>query len=160
MKRAVEVKAAAKRSRRKSAGVPRVVLSLPLLLRALLLSDEQSRALRQCWQQGRCVPVIGSALVTQLLQALSFPGLKLRPAQQHELLADLLPYAEAHAGEPAVLGTRLARPLAQSLALAVAAQVDLLLDEGQVLSAHVARMGAARYGRLRVQDAATFLSEV
>ncbi|MDT9001593.1 PIN domain-containing protein [Paucibacter sp. APW11] len=140
------------------AAVPRLVIDHALLLRALLLSDERSRALRQSWQQGRCRPLISADLAQTLMRALAFPGLRLRPGQQHELLADFLPYAEACTAATPALGSRLPREEAAALELAVAASADVLLTEGQALRAHLARWGEQRYGRLRAESLDEFLA--
>ncbi|WIV97928.1 PIN domain-containing protein [Kinneretia aquatilis] len=72
----------------------RVVLDLPLLLQALLCSDDAAQALRQAWQSGACVPLVNAEMAQALITALRFPRLALSEVQQQELLADFLPYAE------------------------------------------------------------------
>lgn len=73
----------------------RVVLDTALLLRALLLGDSQAKRLRTAWQSGQCQVLIGKTTAQALIKALAFPGFQLDAAQQQELLADFLPYAEA-----------------------------------------------------------------
>lgn len=81
-------------ARRKTAQPPRLVFDTGVLLRALLLSDARAQRLRQSWQDGACVPLIGTASAQALIRALAYPALALEEAQRHELLADFLPYAE------------------------------------------------------------------
>lgn len=72
----------------------RVVLDLPLLLGALLLSTPEAKAWRAAWQQGRVQLLISAAFAQLLMRSLAHPGLQLGADDQQELLADVLPYAE------------------------------------------------------------------
>lgn len=78
----------------KKNGSARVVLDTALLLRALLLSDSQAKRLRTAWQSGQCQVLISKTMAQALIKALAFPAFQLDAAQQQELLADFLPYAE------------------------------------------------------------------
>lgn len=78
-----------------SGGVqPRVAFDTAVVLRALLLNDAKSKALRTAWQSGQCQALVATGSAQALMKALAFPAFKLDQAQQHELLADFLPYAE------------------------------------------------------------------
>lgn len=97
----------------------RVALDLPVLLQALLCSDAKSQALRQAWQGADCLPLVSAETAQSLISALSFPGLQLSGAQQQELLADFLPYAEVV--QPLVTRRR-PRAASPSLQLALSEQ--------------------------------------
>lgn len=71
-----------------------VVLDTAVVLRALLLGDGQAKRLRAAWQSGQCQVLIGKTTAQALIKALAFPAFQLDAAQQQELLADFLPYAE------------------------------------------------------------------
>ena len=91
--------------------VPRVVFDTAVVLRALLLSDAKSQRLRSAWQSGPCQALIDRAGAQALMKSLAFPALQLDEAQQHELLADFLPYAEvlcsSSSSKPAAAGVAL-----------------------------------------------------
>jgi len=72
----------------------RVAFDTPVLLAALLRNDASAKAMRASWQAGICRPVIAKASAQALMMALAYPGFALNAAQQQELLADFLPYAE------------------------------------------------------------------
>lgn len=88
------------------AGVPvRVVLDTNIVLSALIFGGKLS-ALRDAWQTGLCVPLIGEETTRELMRALSYPKFRLDKFMQEELLADYLPYGEVvrilHTRPPAV----------------------------------------------------------
>jgi len=134
----------ASRRRAKTAAQPRrVALDTGVLLHALLLSDDKAQRLRQAWQQGECVPLIGSASAQALMRALAYPAFKLDEAQQHELLADFLPYAE-------VVDEGVKKAAANALptlltARACGLSIDALVSDCPRLRASFAR-GASRSG--------------
>lgn len=72
----------------------RVAFDTPVLLAALLRNDASAKSMRASWQSGTCRPVIAKASAQVLMKALAYPGFALDVAQQQELLADFLPYAE------------------------------------------------------------------
>jgi uncharacterized protein len=84
------------RQRRQHAGVevPRVVLDTNVVLSALVFVRGITAQLRSEWQAARCVPLASTATVQELVRVLAYPKFNLDPAQQHELLADYLPYAQ------------------------------------------------------------------
>ena len=79
--------------RRGTANPPRAVLDTNLVLSALVFRGGTAALLRSAWQQGGCVPLVGSETVQELIRVLAYPKFRLTPAEQHELLADYLPYA-------------------------------------------------------------------
>jgi putative PIN family toxin of toxin-antitoxin system len=70
------------------------VLDSNLVLSALVFRGGAGAALRQAWQQGACVPLVSAVTLTELIRVLSYPKFRLAPEEQHELLADYLPYAQ------------------------------------------------------------------
>lgn len=122
---------------------PTVVFETRLLLRALLHSDAQAQALRQAWQLGRCRPLVCPASARALMLSLAAPVLGLTAAQQHELLADYLPYTTV----PAVLSKSVGAPKGfeqQSLTLASSAGAQLLVGDSAALRAAFLQMVAKR----------------
>lgn len=73
---------------------PRVVLDTNVVLSALVFTGGPTARLRQAWQQGRCLPLVSTATVHELMRVLAYPKFKLSRAGQAELLADYLPHAE------------------------------------------------------------------
>lgn len=119
---------------------PRVVLDTNVLVSALVFGGRRWHALRNAWQSGRILPLVGRATAGELLRVLAYPKFKLDDASRETLLADFLPYAEVIEiparlrGVPAVRDPDDAKFLA--LALAGAAEVlvsgddDLLVLRG------------------------------
>jgi putative PIN family toxin of toxin-antitoxin system len=73
---------------------PRVVLDTNVVLSALLFGGGWAARLRSGWQSGRFVPLASTATADELLRVLAYPKFKLSPAEQHELLADVMPWVE------------------------------------------------------------------
>ncbi len=73
---------------------PRVVLDTNVVLSALVFTGGPTARLRQAWQQGRCLPLVSTATVQELMRVLAYPKFKLTPEECDELLADYLPYGE------------------------------------------------------------------
>lgn len=73
---------------------PRWVLDTNVVLSALIRSGGGTGRLRMAWQAGILVPVVATATIAELLRVLTYPKFKLTPDEQHELLADYLPWAE------------------------------------------------------------------
>jgi hypothetical protein len=121
----------------KSGPPPRVVLDTAVVLRALLLSDGQAKRLRAAWQGGQCQVLIGRATAQTLIKALAFPAFQLDAAQQQELLADFLPYAE-------VVAERAGAGAGSALALveAAASSLDWVVSDCSQLRSAVARKRA------------------
>ena len=72
----------------------RVVLDTNVVLSALLFVQGRLVPLRQAWQDARCCPLVSSITTAELLRALSYSKFKLSADEQHELLADYLPFCE------------------------------------------------------------------
>lgn len=121
-------------SRRRPVAVPpRVVLDMPWLLHALLLSDPAAQALRRGWQEGRFRPLVCARSARLLARALSHGPLGLDAGQQQELLADFLPYAEVVVGESAQRVPGLNPELQLLVQLALRGQAQVLLSDREAL---------------------------
>jgi predicted nucleic acid-binding protein len=70
------------------------VLNTNVVLSALIFSSGTTARLRQAWQSGLLLPLVSTATVQELMRVLAYPKFKLSAAEQHELLADYLPFAE------------------------------------------------------------------
>ncbi len=73
---------------------PRVVLDTNVVLSALLFGGGPAARVRAGWQSGRFVPLASTATAQELLRVLAYPKFGLSPAEQEELLADLMPWIE------------------------------------------------------------------
>ena len=76
-----------------SSQAPRVVLDTNVVLSALVFRSGVAGALRRAWQEKMCHPLVSAATTKELLRALAYPKFRLTADEQHELLADYLPYA-------------------------------------------------------------------
>ncbi len=74
--------------------VVRVVLDTNVVLSALVFRGGADGLVRQAWQSGLVLPLASAATVQELVRVLAYPKFRLSSAEQHELLADYLPYAE------------------------------------------------------------------
>ncbi len=72
----------------------RVVLDTNVVLSALVFRGGAAAQVRQAWQRGWVLPLASTATVQELVRVLAYPKFRLSPADQDELLADYLPYAE------------------------------------------------------------------
>ena len=72
----------------------RVVLDTNVVLSALVFRGGTAGQVRQAWQRGLVLPLASTATVQELVRVLAYPKFRLSPAEQDELLADFLPYAE------------------------------------------------------------------
>jgi putative PIN family toxin of toxin-antitoxin system len=73
---------------------PRVVLDTNVVLSALLFGGGPAGRVRAGWQSGRFVPLASTATAQELVRVLGYPKFGLSPAEQEELLADLMPWVE------------------------------------------------------------------
>ena len=73
---------------------PRVVLDTNVVLSALLFAEGRLAPLRHAWRDARCHPLVSTVTATELMRALSYPKFKVSADEQHELLADYLPFCE------------------------------------------------------------------
>ncbi|MDO1528570.1 putative toxin-antitoxin system toxin component, PIN family [Fulvimonas sp. R45] len=76
-------------------GTPRWVLDTNVVLSALIRPGGVSGRLRLAWQAALCVPLVSRATAAELIRVLAYPRFKLTPDEQHDLLADYLPWTEA-----------------------------------------------------------------
>lgn len=137
----------------------RVALDTDVLLHALLCSDGKAKQLRRAWQDGHCQALIGAGTAEALMSALACPVLRLSPAQQHELLADFLPYAEVVTEQPPRRGAAPDLELGWRLAWTDSGPADCLVSDRQLAAGRPRRragMGAAP--RLLASD--QFLAEL
>ncbi|MFM8574955.1 MAG: putative toxin-antitoxin system toxin component, PIN family [Limnohabitans sp.] len=72
----------------------RVELDTNVVLSALVFRAGAAGLVRQAWQRGRVLPLASTATVQELVRVLAYPKFRLSKAEQDELLADYLPYAE------------------------------------------------------------------
>lgn len=72
----------------------RVVLDTNVVLSALVFRGGAAGQVRQAWQRGLLLPLASTATVQELVRVLAYPKFRLSKAEQDELLADYLPYAE------------------------------------------------------------------
>lgn len=120
----------------------RVVLDTNVVLSALLFGGGPAGQVRRVWQQGRCLPLVSTATVQELMRVLAYPKFRLTADEQHELLADYLPYAKTvriAAPPPAVPACRdendvpfLQLAVAGRAAALVSGDADLLALKGQL----------------------------
>lgn len=116
--------------RRRVAAPPRAVLDTNLVLSALVLGGGAASDLRHAWQQGACLPLVSTVTVQELIRVLTYPKFRLTPAEQHELLADYLPYArtvQIPSPPPSVPSCRDAFDV-PFLHLAIAGRADMLVS--------------------------------
>ena len=73
---------------------PRVVLDTNVVLSALVFSKGITASLRLAWAAGRFTPLASRETVQELVRVLAYPKFRLTAQEQHELLADYLPFAE------------------------------------------------------------------
>jgi putative PIN family toxin of toxin-antitoxin system len=71
---------------------PRVVLDTNVVLSALVFGGGVAGRVRHVWQQSLCTPLVSRATVQELMRVLAYPKFRLSNEEQHELLADYLPY--------------------------------------------------------------------
>ena len=79
----------------------RVVLDTNVALSALVFRAGAAGQVRQAWQRGLVLPLASTATVQELVRVLAYAKFRLSKAEQDELLADYLPYAETvHIPQP------------------------------------------------------------
>lgn len=72
----------------------RVVLDTNVVLSALVFRGGAAGQVRLAWQRGWVLPLASTATVQELVRVLAYPKFLLSKAEQDELMADYLPYAE------------------------------------------------------------------
>lgn len=142
----------------------RVVLDTNVVLSALVFRGGAAGQVRQAWQRGLLLPLVSKATAQELVRVLAYPKFRLSVAEQHELLADYLPYAES---------VRIAQPLPEVphgrdpldlpfMHLAVAGQAQVLVSGDRDLLAIAAdfeRFSSCRMVGLDVFCAMSLLSD-
>lgn len=73
---------------------PRWVLDTNVVLSALIRPGGVSGRLRLAWQTEMFVPLVSRSTAAELIRVLAYPKFKLMPSEQHDLLADYLPWTE------------------------------------------------------------------
>ena len=73
----------------------RVVLDSNVVLSALVFGGGAAGQVRRAWQKGVLLPLASTATGQELVRVLAYPKFRLSQAEQDELLADYLPYAQA-----------------------------------------------------------------
>ena len=71
-----------------------VVLDTNIVLSALIFSGGRLAWLRHAWQRQQIQPLVCRETVSELLRVLAYPKFRLTEAEQKDLLAEFLPYAE------------------------------------------------------------------
>jgi putative PIN family toxin of toxin-antitoxin system len=73
---------------------PRWVLDTHVALSTLIRPGVVAGRLRLAWQTRLFVPLVSRDTAVELIRVLAYPKFKLTPDQQHDLLADYLPWTE------------------------------------------------------------------
>lgn len=123
----------------------RVVLDTNVVLSALVFRGGAAGLVRQAWQRGLIVPLVSAFTVQELVRVLAYPKFRLSKAEQEELLADFLPYAQTvrmSQPPPVVPECRDAMDL-PFLQLAVAGQAQVLVSGDRDLLAIAAEFEQA-----------------
>lgn len=123
----------------------RVVLDTNVVLSALVFRGGAAGLVRQAWQRGTIVPLVSAFTVQELVRVLAYPKFRLSKAEQEELLADFLPYAQTvrmAQPPPVVSECRDAMDL-PFMQLAVAGQAQVLVSGDRDLLAIAAEFEQA-----------------
>lgn len=81
-------------SRERPGAPARVVLDTNVLISALRYPSGISAEIRKSWMRHRIVPLVCTATAEELIRTLGYPKFKLNDDEQHDLLADYLPWCE------------------------------------------------------------------
>lgn len=108
----------------------RVVLDTNVVLSALLFRNAAADRLRHAWRSGACVPLVSTQTAGELLRVLAYPKFRLSAQEQHELLADYLPFTTSvRIAQPPPVVIACRDPYdAPFLELAVAGRAKLLVS--------------------------------
>ena len=77
-----------------AAALPRWVLDTNVVLSALIRPGGTPGRLRLAWQARLFVPLVSRDTASELIRVLGYPKFKLTPEEQHDLLADYLPWTQ------------------------------------------------------------------
>ncbi len=72
----------------------RWVLDTNVVLSALIRPGGVSGRLRLAWQAGLFTPLVDARTAAELIRVLAYPKFRLTSDEQHDMLADYLPWAE------------------------------------------------------------------
>ncbi len=116
---------------------PRVVLDTNTVVSALLFGCGRLAWLREAWQAGHFIPLLGHDTARELIRVLGYPKFKLTRPEQEALLADFLPFAEVVQVPTSTAGLPEVRDPhdGKFLALARAANAEVLVSGDQDLQA-------------------------
>ena len=78
----------------KAAVKRRIVFDTTTVLSALYFRNGKLAWLRSHWQEAACIPLISQATAAELTLVLNYPKFRLASDEQHEMLADYLPWCE------------------------------------------------------------------
>jgi putative PIN family toxin of toxin-antitoxin system len=112
-----------------AAASPRWVLDTNVVLSALIRPGGTPGRLRLAWQARVFVPLVSRDTASELIRVLTYPKFRLTPEQQHDLLADYLPWTQAaRIPDPLPKTPRCRDPHdVKFLQLALAAKADALI---------------------------------
>ncbi|MCP9837869.1 putative toxin-antitoxin system toxin component, PIN family [Cyanobium sp. N.Huapi 1H5] len=107
----------------------RVVLDTNVLVSALLFENGRLAWLRRTWQTAAITPVVSESSARELIRVLAHPKFRLMRADIDQLLADVLPWCETHAGPFKACPFKVRDPKDQVvLDLALSADVPVLVS--------------------------------
>ena len=72
----------------------RVVLDTNVVISALCFAGGTTAGLRRAWQSGAITPLASKQTIGELIRVLTYPKFALSAVEQHDLLADYLPWCE------------------------------------------------------------------
>lgn len=72
----------------------RVVLDTNVVISALCFAGGSTAGLRRAWQSGAVTPLASKQTIGELIRVLAYPKFALSAVEQHDLLADYLPWCE------------------------------------------------------------------
>ena len=112
-----------------AAALPRWVLDTNVVLSALIRPGGTPGRLRLAWQARMFIPLVSRDTASELIRVLGYPKFKLTPEEQHDLLADYLPWTQVvHIADPPPKTPRCRDPHdLKFLQLALAAKAEALV---------------------------------
>ena len=112
-----------------AAALPRWVLDTNVVLSALIRPGGTPGRLRLAWQARMFIPLLSRDAASELIRVLGYPKFKLTPKEQHDLLADYLPWTEVvHIADPLPKTPHCRDPHdVKFLQLALAAKADAIV---------------------------------
>lgn len=115
----------------------RVVLDTNVVVSALRYSGTTTGAIRRAWKSGAIIPLASKATIAELIRVLAYPKFLLTAVEQHDLLADYLPWCETVAMPPSPPAVPMCRDPhdAAFLELAIVGVADVLVTvDGDLLA--------------------------